>query len=471
MRRRRILGGIAALVVGLGLVACDITPAQARSLCEQHRIAPTDPITYSVHEHATGGGGEAQAWVRCAAQASTDAGGVPSEHYYIYDIRTDVEPDQVGSPADYGTEPPPTPGAPAPPPCGGPITITAGGTYTGCYESTDPNVPAVRIATDQPVTIDNATIKQKGAGVVDTQNSPFRRERVTITDSVFLQSDPGALVHHRAVQLGAPHYFVFEHNRLVDTDGIHINSSNGAGGSHLVNPVSVKYNFAENIGRYPFPLTSGCCVQFLALDNVRETPGIQVQWNHVRNESGKSDLEGDVINLYESGGTVAVPADLSNNLVDGAYPDSPADTRWTGGGINLGDCCGGNAHGDIARNGNSHDNVVVSTTNYGVNANGFNNHAYNNLLVNDRFGSDGVTRFDSDFGAAASKFFASAEAPNTIHDNRYNWLRNDTDGQIGCVTQTGGCINNVQVSTTEQGARDEWYARRIAAGVVIGPRP
>src|SRR6185295_18651269 len=47
-----------------------------------------------------------------------------------------------------------------------PIVITKGGTYTGTWESLDPNTPAVRINTSEPVTIENATIRSKGDLIV-----------------------------------------------------------------------------------------------------------------------------------------------------------------------------------------------------------------------------------------------------------------------------------------------------------------
>src|SRR6185369_15037341 len=47
----------------------------------------------------------------------------------------------------------------------GPITISAGGTYTGNWESTNYNTPAVNITTNQPVTINNSCIRSKGHGV------------------------------------------------------------------------------------------------------------------------------------------------------------------------------------------------------------------------------------------------------------------------------------------------------------------
>src|SRR2546421_1033549 len=46
--------------------------------------------------------------------------------------------------------------------CAGTLVITAGGTYTGTWESDDAAIPAVAIRTAQPVIIENSTIRGKG---------------------------------------------------------------------------------------------------------------------------------------------------------------------------------------------------------------------------------------------------------------------------------------------------------------------
>ena len=43
-----------------------------------------------------------------------------------------------------------------------PLVITAGGTYTGDWQSTDPSVPAVMVLTTEPVTILNSRLKGPG---------------------------------------------------------------------------------------------------------------------------------------------------------------------------------------------------------------------------------------------------------------------------------------------------------------------
>lgn len=374
------------------------------------------------------------------------------------------KPTPTPTPTATTTSPTPTPTAtttsPTPTPTsscvpGTPITITTGGTYNGCYQSTSASVPAVTLETDQPVTIDHATIKSKGYGI---QWHLWTNTRLTVTDSTFLQSDPGAVVEHRAVDLWEPASFVFEHNKLIDTDGVYV-AGNNTGGP---NPLTVRYNYAENIGRYPRPTTDNCCVQFLQLNRV-VSPAIDIAWNHTKNTPGQSASE-DNVDFYLSGGTDSTHrAEMHHNLADGAYSRDLTKTNFTGGGLNLGD--GGAFGSDGGGWGHSHDNTVVSTTNYGVSVSSGNNYADNNLLVND--GQPQTSDFGQAIIAAPGTTPAGAHATN----NRYNWRRSATDTQQYPCYLPEFCANNTQVNLTEQDARDEWEAARATAGVTVGPRP
>jgi hypothetical protein len=326
-----------------------------------------------------------------------------------------------------------------------PITITTGGTYSGCYTSTDAAVPAVTLSTTQPVTLDHAQIQEKGSGIIDTVTGVD----LTVHDSVFTQTAPGAVAQHRAVELHQPAAFVFDHNQLIDTDGIWI-----GGGSA---PIRVADNLASGIGRYPHPTSPNCCVQFLQLSAVN-SPAIVVAWNHVTNLPGASGVE-DVINVWRGGGTdSAHQAQIHHNLIDGAYPTDLAATDFTGGGILAHDGGAGSPGGHTV----AHDNTVVSTTNYGVQCGGGTDcHLTSNLLVND--GSPAT----STFGQAVSIHDATS---SDATGNSYNWKRSPSSGQFGCW-QSAYCSGGLQVATTEQQARDAWTASVPAAELPIGPRP
>jgi hypothetical protein len=97
------------------------------------------------------------------------------------------------------TAPPPTTTTTTlPPSCspGTPINVTTGGTYNGCYRSTDPAVPAVRISTTAPVELDHARIEHTGIGVYAFWD--FQAD-LNIHDTTFQQLDPGSGGSKRAV--------------------------------------------------------------------------------------------------------------------------------------------------------------------------------------------------------------------------------------------------------------------------------
>src|SRR6266496_3432312 len=187
-----------------------------------------------------------------------------------------------------------------------PITITTGGTYSGCYQSTSTGTPAVTLATSAHVTLSRAHVIAKGFGVQDTVTGT----RLTVQDTVFDQTNPGAVVTHRAIELQSPTSFVAVHNQFNDGDGIWISAASGQ-----VNPFTVRDNLAFNVGRYPHPTAGNCCVQFLQLDHVNLPAGV-IAYNHTQNTSGQSGVE-DNINFYISGGTDSThKADIFGNLID-----------------------------------------------------------------------------------------------------------------------------------------------------------
>ena len=352
------------------------------------------------------------------------------------------------TPTDTGTvTPTPSPTTTTPAACGGPITISVGGTYSGCYQSNSTGTAAVTVSTTQPVTLDHAQVVAKGYGLIDGQAGV----RLTVTNSKFTQQNPGAVVDHRAIALtkGAGAVDI-EHNSFVDGDGIWISSPTS--NAFTLNGVKVNYNYSQNVGRYPNPKDFGCCVQFLQFSEMT-VPAAEVGWNHTLNVKGQSGVE-DNINFWNSGGQPTSKTNVHNNLIDGAYPVTN-DTSFTGGGINLGDQ---GSHDNFG-----HDNTVVSTTNYGMGLSSSNNTDLNNILINDGAEQTSV------FGQAVTVF--QNVVPAGVHSNgdRYNWHRSTTDtNQYPCY-QSVYCGGQVLVTTTEQQARDAWDAARVTAGVTVGP--
>jgi hypothetical protein len=349
-----------------------------------------------------------------------------------------------------------------PPPCGGPITITTGGVYSGCYESLT-STPAVRISTTQLVILDHATIRHTGIGAL----WGVAGTRLRSYDSTYQALDPGTGPHdQRAVKVLEPAEFIFENNRLIDGQGILVNVNHRT----IPSPMQVRYNDVLNLGRYP----PAELIQFIQL-TLGDTPaatGPDIAWNRVTNLFGQSQVE-DNINVFDSEGTVATPIDIHHNLVDGGYPTTVTG-GYSGCGINA------EAHSAWVR---IHDNTVIGTTNCGLGLHGgHDNHEYANRVVSDGRNEAGQLLTAANIGMSLWNIGSEPEwANNRMTDNTVGWIRNNAgtpvrnDWWMPDCAPAGSCIGNVSLpnpidATDEQAERDAWEAARAAAGVTVGVR-
>ena len=358
-----------------------------------------------------------------------------------------------------------------PPPCAGPLTITSGGTYIGCRESTSTGTPAITIATTQPVTLSGMTIRHKGIGVYAQTTTGTN---VTIVDSTFQATDPGGAVDQNAVYLRQPATFTCEHNLLRHGHGILL-----AGENVDTTTLLIRYNDFSDVARYPKASVTSA-VQF---DKISAPNGALISWNRVINHYGRSGTE-DVINMYQSngGGTSGTRIEIDHNLIDGSYGTGGDGASFTGGGIDLGDSSGSWQV--------SHDNTVVRITNNALMIPaGSNLEHYNNRVVTSGIADDG-TRVSSTFGVGLLVWdnpgYPGTPSVVSGHDNsgdhrRWNgsaWERAWTF--IPACDPPGACTNNTNTGlpltddaawlTEINTAISDWDTARVAAGVTIGPR-
>jgi hypothetical protein len=341
----------------------------------------------------------------------------------------------------------------------GPVTITAGGTYSGTYESLDPNTPAVTIATSQPVVLDGAVIRHTGNGVFARST----RANLTVRNSRFVALAPtGGIVEQLDVYAYQPTAFVVEHNSFTNGHGVL------AGGNNLLtSPFSVSFNDFVNIGRY----NANSLIGAIHTDQVL-APGGTIRWNRVTNTYGQSLAE-DSFGIYKTNGAAGNPIDISHNLVDGDYPYSGNGSGFTGCAFDLGDAGGSWLDG--------HDNTAVNFTNvgYGVQS-GHDIQQRNSVAVYDGHAgfSDSGPVVSSTFGDGATTWQNPSYTTSwnvTISGNlaghlRYNggrWERADyylPVGDSGANTSLG-TVNGA----AEQAAVDSFEASVVAASVHIGP--
>ncbi|GHO95610.1 hypothetical protein KSF_056580 [Reticulibacter mediterranei] len=211
---------------------------------------------------------------------------------------------------------------------GSPITITKGGTYSGNWQSTKPDMPAVKIATGEPVLIINSHIKGPGDLIqaLDTTGS-----NITVRNSVGLGINPGVVGKTKGVFLhvNAVAKIVVENCDMQEiSGGIMLDSS--AGNKTSDQTVVIRYNRSLNLdarrsdgkGGY-LPYQQGQPgAYFLQIQHLDAVPGVNIGWNEMINGPSNGTVE-SAITLNQSSGTADSPLLIHDNYVQGFVLISP----------------------------------------------------------------------------------------------------------------------------------------------------
>lgn len=358
----------------------------------------------------------------------------------------------------------------------GPITITAGGTYTGNWRSDDPAIPAVKISTSQPVTIVNSNILAAGRGI--TQGA--QNVNLTVRHSVLLGRHPGVADAWpgRNVSLENARNFVFEHNHVQAGGGVYLLKFTGNGTASET--IKIRYNVFRNIeGRRSlagglWSTTSFIRYQAVQFNQIRGLANVEVAWNHVYNEPWYSRVE-DNINIYLSSGTAVSPMRIHNNFIHGAYPANPVTQGFSGGGI-ITDGSDATVQTNNAAYVTIEDNQVVAASNYGVAiAAGYGNTLRRNRVIASGWLPDGQWIKSQNVGAyvrnlSSNPFFANNEA----YDNVGGWRLLQSGGSYYnnafYLPNASFTANNVKVSPDGAAAESNlWVNKLVAANIVPGP--
>ena len=384
----------------------------------------------------------------------------------------------------------------------GPIVITSGGTYSGHWQSNNPNVAAVTIRTTAPVIINHSNIQSKG-DLIDTGVSGVN---LTVENTSGYGLNPGVAGDSPGRFLDAESFnnIVVENNYLQSTAGIYLLSYQG--NDTASNTVKILNNQVLNIdGRKSdgaggwlnynerTPISGGPTqdgyndAQFVQLGNLYSVPGIEIAWNQVINQPGNSRVE-DNINIYDSSGTSSSPILIHDNYIQGAYTIKPwqGDTSdgtynydWTysGGGILLGD--GGTttlsqASGYVQ----AYNNVVVSTTNYGIAiAAGHDEIFYNNIIISSGLLPDGQTIYGQNVGAY---IWNGYQTPGSIffndsgYGNVVGWVQAGDTWNDWWASDAISWTNNTHFSgaitlATEGAQLASWQNELATSLLTIGP--
>jgi hypothetical protein len=355
--------------------------------------------------------------------------------------------------------------APGPPPIvapGGdyalPLVVTEGGTYTGQWESTEVETPAVLVATQEAVVIEDCAVRGPGDLIAVEVGT---RADVTIRGCYGEGTDASSQSRFVVFDSGWVRAVV-ENNDLVRTAGMWF---------HDASPVEARVE-----GNRVREITTGGTdyVQFVQFDKV-EGPFV-VAWNEVVNTPRSSRVE-DVINLFSSGGSsTSELARIHDNFIWGAYPD-PLDSEYSGGGIMVGD---GDDDGSDVGNVAVERNQVVATTNYGISVVcGHSQLVRGNTIVASGRTADGeripATNVGLSMGSSASwGSMCDTYDDNDATGNDLGWQRGDGSRNDAWTPDCDRCGGNgtrdgLVTVTAERAEWVRWLAKSQGRRIGRGP--
>ncbi len=297
-----------------------------------------------------------------------------------------------------------------------PLVISEGGTYSGNWESQDPDEPAVVIKTSEPVVIEDATIRSRGH-LIYTEHG--RNADVTVRNVKGYGLNPDRSGQHAGRFLVADTYaFVrVENSYLEGTSGIWLHHSRPRATVKILRNSALNIDGRLSDGAGGWRGGNDSKVQFVQFDKGVNLVDTEVAWNQIINEPYKSRVE-DVINIYRTNGTASSPIRIHNNYIQGAYPANPAKDDFSGGGILLGDAGGAHLH--------AFNNQVVSTANYGVAiAGGKNNKIYNNRVLSSGRLADGTPIASQNVGIYIWNQHSADYGKNVGYGNLSGWVKEE----------------------------------------------
>jgi hypothetical protein len=382
-----------------------------------------------------------------------------------------------------------------------PITITKGGTYSGNWQSLNPNVPAVSIRTTEAIVIQNCNVRSKGLLITArfSDDDAQTGVDVTVRGCRGYGLDPGLPGRARGHFFLAvyPKRIVIENNYLEQTRGIGLIGDNTFGN---VMTLKILRNRARNIDgrtsdgsrcKESFATSNGNCgAGFVQFNGFLRNPGLEIAWNEIINTPFKSDVE-DNINIYNSSGTAQSPILIHDNYVQGAYPANPLKDAYSGSGIDAGD---GDGTSDAAHSTafvRAYRNQVVSSANVGIFiAAGHDNEIFENRVVSSGRLPDGRA-FKNHFTGIYVWDCCYKHVPRGIFYN--NRAYNNTIGYVGitengqavrddsylvhCAKNPNGtsrCVGNVSLPNpitleTERNEFRSWLEKLRVAKIKVGP--
>ena len=367
-----------------------------------------------------------------------------------------------------------------------PIVITEAGTYSGNWQSTDVNTPAVTIATTAPIVIENSHISSVGS-LIKTTVAGINltvRNSLGIAANAQLKGQPNGIF----LEANSPAKLDVENNYIENARGgviVHGYAGSRDGEQTIV----IRSNRARNFngllsdghnGYLPGEGTSQAAAEFIQLDSLQSVPGVDVGWNEVINYPVHSLVQ-DSIEIFRSSGTPNRPLEIHDTYIQGAYAYNPAQDAYTGGGIKT-DARPDDTAQEVPAFNSIHDNQVVGTASYGIQfAAGHDNVASNNRIISSGLLPDGSRIPTQNVGLANAYAPGAANYNNTMHDNVVAWAC----WQASCASQgyrrdqyfpaspadysTNTVLPGSVSLHMENNEYQLWMNKLAASGVTVGP--
>lgn len=210
----------------------------------------------------------------------------------------------------------------------GHLVITHGGAYSGTWTSNDPTIPAVEIATDEPVILHDSILTGRG-DLIDIHGEIGAD--VTVRNVTGTALDPGLAGLQRGSFLSAQTVarLRVKHCSMFGVSyGIRVVQS-------TLSSLVVAKNLARELedrasdGQGGLQTSRPSLGHFLFLDGVMAPSGANIGWNQVVDTIGESSTE-DVFNIFKSQGSPGMPIQVHDNYMEGYSSSTTASYTGTG---------------------------------------------------------------------------------------------------------------------------------------------
>ncbi|MBC7398067.1 MAG: right-handed parallel beta-helix repeat-containing protein, partial [Bdellovibrionales bacterium] len=363
-----------------------------------------------------------------------------------------------------------------------PIVISRGGTYSGNWRSTSVDGYAVKVATSEPVIIENSHLAGPGT-LIDAVGAS---SNITVRNSSFHGYTPNVdnRSRGRAIDMTTFKNAVIENNFFENTgEVIELNSYVG---NQTTETVKVRYNRVKNINMKYRNSNGAVYGNFVSVGAFMQGNPVngEIGWNEVINEPGKSVSE-DLINFSFAGGKSSSWFTIHDNYLKGSYHGDVFDPAGSAGGIQI-DGEDNTRCAYIEAYGNS----IAQIMNGGMGAAaGRHIYMHDNRVISS--GKDASGRWFPASYAAAWGFAAYKTDPNPMTDirienNVFGWgaqgyqsqISGDADRQDYDATGNmfGSMKNNTEykpgstITEADQDNEYQLFRQKVqAAGLHIGP--